>query len=35
MARPRRGGRYVLAIAPRPGAKRHESPEQAIVYRIP
>jgi hypothetical protein len=30
-----RGGRYVLAIGPRPGAKPHESPEQAIVYRIP
>ncbi len=30
-----RNGRFVLAIAPRADAKRYESPEHAVVYRIP
>jgi YD repeat-containing protein len=30
-----RYGRFVLAIAPRPDAERHESPDHAVVYRVP
>lgn len=30
-----RSGRFVLAIAPRKGAKAYESPDQAVVYRVP
>jgi YD repeat-containing protein len=30
-----RNGRFVLAIAPRAGAKQYESPDQAVVYRVP
>lgn len=30
-----RDGRFVLAIAPRADAKRYESPDQAVVYRVP
>lgn len=30
-----RHGRFVLAIAPRLDAKRYESPDHAVVYRVP
>ena len=30
-----RHGRFVLAIAPREGARQHESPDHAVVYRVP
>lgn len=30
-----RNGRFVLAIAPRTDAKRYESPDHAVVYRVP
>lgn len=30
-----RNGRFVLAVAPRTDAKRHESPDHAVVYRVP
>jgi hypothetical protein len=30
-----RGGRFILAIAPRPNPARHESPDHAVVYRVP
>lgn len=30
-----RNGRFILAIAPRVGAKPYESPDQAVVYRVP
>jgi hypothetical protein len=30
-----RNGHFVLAIAPRPDAKRYESPDHAVVYRVP
>jgi hypothetical protein len=30
-----RNGRFVLAVAPRIGAKRYESADQAVVYRVP
>jgi hypothetical protein len=30
-----RNGRFVLAIAPRTDAKQHESPDHAVVYRVP
>lgn len=30
-----RHGRFVLAIAPRPDAKQYESPDHAVVYRVP
>ena len=30
-----RGGHFILAVAPRPDRRPHESPEQAIVYRVP
>ena len=30
-----RHGRFVLAIAPRSDARPHESPDQAVVYRVP
>ena len=30
-----RNGRFVLAVAPRTGAMRHESPDHAVVYRVP
>ena len=30
-----RGARFVLAIAPRADAKRYESPDHAVVYRVP
>ena len=30
-----RSGRFVLAIAPRTDAKRYESPDHAVVYRVP
>jgi hypothetical protein len=30
-----RNGRFVLAVAPRTDAKRYESPDHAIVYRVP
>ena len=30
-----RGGHFILAIAPRTARRPHESPEQAIVYRVP
>lgn len=30
-----RHARFVLAIAPRTEAKRHESPDHAVVYRVP
>lgn len=30
-----RGGHFILAIAPHPDRRPHESPEQAIVYRVP
>ena len=30
-----RGGHFILAIAPRTGARPHESPDRAVVYRVP
>lgn len=30
-----RNGRFVLAIAPRTDAKQYESPDHAVVYRVP
>ena len=30
-----RNGRFVLAIAPRADARQYESPDQAVVYRVP
>jgi hypothetical protein len=30
-----RGGHFILAIAPRTGARAHESPDHAVVYRVP
>lgn len=30
-----RSGRFILAIVPRPAAKSYESPDQAVVYRVP
>ena len=30
-----RNGRFVLAVAPRTDAKRYESPDHAVVYRVP
>ena len=30
-----RHGRFLLAIAPRAGARPHESPDHAVVYRVP
>jgi len=30
-----RNGRFVLAIAPRADAKQYESPDHAVVYRVP
>lgn len=30
-----RNGRFVLAIAPRTDAKKYESPDHAVVYRVP
>jgi hypothetical protein len=30
-----RGGRFILAVAPRTGAREHESPDHAVVYRVP
>jgi len=30
-----RNGRFVLAITPRADAKQYESPDQAVVYRVP
>jgi hypothetical protein len=30
-----RGGHFILAVAPRPSRRPHESPEQAVVYRVP
>lgn len=30
-----RNGRFVLAVAPRTGAKQYESPDHAVVYRVP
>lgn len=31
-----RGGRFILAVAPRAGAKqRYDSPDQLVVYRVP
>lgn len=30
-----RSGRFVLAIAPRTDAKQYESPDHAVVYRVP
>lgn len=30
-----RNGRFVLAIAPRSDAKQYESPDHAVVYRVP
>jgi hypothetical protein len=30
-----RGGHFILAIAPRAGARPHESPDHAVVYRVP
>jgi hypothetical protein len=30
-----RGGHFILAIAPRSDAKPHESPDHAVVYRVP
>lgn len=30
-----RNGRFVLAVAPREGAKQYESPDHAVVYRVP
>ena len=30
-----RGGHFILAVAPRPTARPHESPDRAVVYRVP
>jgi hypothetical protein len=30
-----RNGHFILALAPRVGARPHESPSQAVVYRVP
>jgi hypothetical protein len=30
-----RGGHFILAVARRPNARPHESPDQAVVYRVP
>jgi hypothetical protein len=30
-----RSGRFILALAPRPNAVQHDSPEHAVVYRVP
>jgi hypothetical protein len=30
-----RGGHFILAVAPRTERRPHESPERAIVYRVP
>jgi hypothetical protein len=30
-----RGGHFILAVAPRTNRRPHESPERAIVYRVP
>ena len=30
-----RNGRFVVAVAPRTDAKRYESPDHAVVYRVP
>ena len=30
-----RGGHFVLAVAPRTDARPHESPDRAVVYRVP
>jgi hypothetical protein len=30
-----RGGHFILAIAPRTDARQHESPDHAVVYRVP
>lgn len=30
-----RHGRFVLAVAPRTDAKPYESPDHAVVYRVP
>ena len=30
-----RNGRFILAVAPRTGAREHESPDHAVVYRVP
>lgn len=30
-----RGGRFILAIAPRSPARSHEPPDEAVVYRVP
>ena len=30
-----RGGHFILAVAPRTDRRPHESPEQAVVYRVP
>jgi hypothetical protein len=30
-----RDGHFILAIAPRVGARPHESPDEAVVYRVP
>jgi hypothetical protein len=30
-----RNGRFILAVAPRASARPHESPDHAVVYRVP
>jgi hypothetical protein len=30
-----RGGHFILAVAPRTDARAHESPDRAVVYRVP
>jgi hypothetical protein len=30
-----RGGHFILAVAPRPDARPQESPDRAVVYRVP
>lgn len=30
-----RGGHFILAVAPRPGRRPYESPDHAVVYRVP
>lgn len=30
-----RGGHFILAIAPRAERRPHESPDHAVVYRVP
>jgi hypothetical protein len=30
-----RGGHFILAVAPRTGRRPYESPEHAVVYRVP